>query len=100
MCGVGAEQHDLRIGFDANTVPCGPVEAVASLAAVFRTRPVKVRHDDGAFDDVPPVRGLTSVAFEPVEQRGDVGARRQTEVLSGEITAGLQPDGQLPPAQP
>src|SRR3954453_3870969 len=69
---LGAEQHDLGVLDDAHAVPGRPVEEV--LCHTLLCGAVGVGHDQGAGDDVPPVRGLAGVVLEALEQRRDVGA--------------------------
>ena len=96
MLGLRAEQDHFGVLDDADAVAGGPVEDVASRAGVDSA--VGVVDDQFAGDDVSPVRCMTGVAVEALEQRSDVGAGGEREVLAADraVTGCVTEIGELP----
>ena len=74
--GAELDEDDALVG--PAGVAAGPVVEVAGLVHVLG--PVGVAHVDGALHDVAPVGALAQVAGEALEERREVGARREVDV--------------------
>ena len=78
----GLNRIDLRVLDDADAVSGWPVEQVAPHAPLVGA--VCVRDDDVPCEHVPPVGRVAGIAVESLEQRSDVGAGTEREVLRSE----------------
>ena len=82
-----AEHDDLGIGVDPHVVSRRPVEQVVGADRLLFPGVVVVScpaHDE------TPVRTLAEFAFQALEQRGGVDARRQREVLAADFSEALR----------
>src|SRR5688500_9702236 len=78
-----AEHDDLRVGVDLHVVPRRPVEEVVRLDRLALA--LRIGGGDLAVQHEAPVRAVAVVAFQALEQRRGIDARRQREVLAADL---------------
>ncbi len=84
-----AEQDDLGIDAHAHRMARRPIEEIAARDDFFL--PIAVRDGDLPLDHVSPMRGLAQIGFQSLEERPEVGALLEREVLARDraVTAGI-----------
>src|SRR6188768_2153629 len=81
---LGAKQDELRIGLDLHVVTWRPIEQIVGTHRLALAAGVSGR--ELAAQDEAPVRAMTDVAREALEQRRRVHARSEREVLSADAS--------------
>ena len=77
---LGAEENDLCIFLDFNRMPRRPIEEIPCVGHFLSS--VSIAGGQPSFQDIPPVGGLAQIAFEPLEQGGNIQPCRQGKILS------------------
>src|SRR3979409_2336744 len=84
---LGTEHDNLRVGVDLYIVSRRPIEQVVGIHRFSRA--IRVGRNELAAQNEAPVRALALIAFQSLEERSGVNARREGEVLAAYLVESL-----------
>ena len=80
---LGAEHHDLRVFVDLYIVPGWPVKEIVRIDCFLFT--IRVRRRELSAQEEAPVRTLTQITIQSLEQGRGINACRETEILTTDL---------------